>query len=219
MKLPKPESMLLLGGAACTIAGGVVIWKDTIAGQKVDKIKTEKQLKAEVDSKVFVVTGANSGIGREVTRELAKRKGKVYMACRDMSACEIARKEIVLESRNKYVYCRKCDLASFKSIREFAENLKNKEQKVDVLINNAGVMNCRKSLTEDGIESQLSVNHMGHFLLTNLLKPSLQEAGSSKVLFMMNLDYRKGEINLADLNSDSDYDASKAFYQSQLVGN
>lgn len=74
-----------------------------------------------VDGKVIIITGANTGIGKETAMELAKRGAHVYLACRDMTRCEAARTEIVLESKNKYVYCRECDLSSFESIRKFAE--------------------------------------------------------------------------------------------------
>lgn len=80
-----------------------------------------------------------------------------------------AREEIVLETKNKYVYCRKCDLSSLESIREFANTYKKEEDRLDVLINNAGVMRTPNSKTKDGFEMQLGVNHLGHFLLTNLL--------------------------------------------------
>lgn len=74
----------------------------------------------KADDKVVIVTGANTGIGLETARDLANRGARVYMACRDMKKCEKEREEIVLESRNKYVYCRECDLSSMDSIREFA---------------------------------------------------------------------------------------------------
>jgi len=218
MEIPKRmKTLALLGGTACSVMGAVVIWKDSIAGKKVDHLKTEKQLVKDVQGKVYVVTGANSGIGLEITKSLAKLKGKVYMACRDMKKCETQRQAIVLETRNKYVYCRKCDLSCFQSVREFVEQFKEKESKLDVLINNAGVMNCRKGVTLDGIETQLQTNHMGPFLLTNLLKPYLVQSGAGRVIYMMNLDYRKGKINFLDLNSDTKYDAADAFNQSQLA--
>lgn len=74
-----------------------------------------------VDGRVMIITGANTGIGKETALELAKRGAHVYMACRDLDKCEAARAEIVLESKNKFVYCRECDLASFESVRKFAE--------------------------------------------------------------------------------------------------
>lgn len=72
------------------------------------------------DDKVVIVTGANTGIGAETVRELAKRGAKVYMACRDMTTCETTREEIVLQTKNKFIYCRECDLSSLESIRQFA---------------------------------------------------------------------------------------------------
>lgn len=126
------------------------------------------------DDKIVVITGANTGIGRETAKELAIRGAHVYLVCRDLKKCEEAREEIVLESLNKHVYCRQCDLASFASIREFARNFQKEQPKLDILINNAGVMRCPKATTTEGIELQLGVNHMGHFLLTNLLLDSLK---------------------------------------------
>lgn len=126
------------------------------------------------DGKIVLITGANTGIGRETARELAIRGAHVYMACRDLKKCEEAREEIVLESLNKHVYCRQCDLASFNSIREFANSFQQEQPRLDILINNAGVMRCPKSSTTDGIELQMGVNHMGHFLLTSLLLDTLK---------------------------------------------
>jgi len=83
--------------------------------------------KESLEGKTVVITGASDGIGKETTRELAKRKAKVFMACRDLKKCEDVRKEIVLETANKYVYCRKCDLASQDSIRTFAAKFNHGE--------------------------------------------------------------------------------------------
>jgi len=213
----RAKKLALMGGAACTMFGGLVLWKETIGGQKLEFVKTSKEIKDDIENKVFIVTGANSGIGREVVHELARKKGKVYMACRDMRKCEEERKKIVLDTRNKYVYCRKCDLESMESIREFVTQFRTQEDKLDVLVNNAGVMKCRKMVTKDGIEAQLGVNHMGPYLLTNLLKPCLEVAGRSRVIYLMNLDYRKGSINFSDLNSSTAYDPTMAFNQSQLA--
>lgn len=77
--------------------------------------------KIRADGKIVVITGSNTGIGKETALDLAKRGAHIYMACRDMRKCEETRKEIVLDSNNGDVYCRECDLASFKSIRNFAE--------------------------------------------------------------------------------------------------
>ncbi|KAL1116081.1 hypothetical protein AAG570_005576 [Ranatra chinensis] len=170
-----------------------------------------------VENKVIVVTGANTGIGKETAKELAKRKAKVYMLCRDMTRCEKAREEIVLESRNKYVYCRECDLASQKSIREFVKKFKEEEKRLDILINNAGVMNCPEWKTKEGIEMQLGVNHMGHFLLTNLLLDLLKNTAPSRIINVSSIAHRWGQINMEDLNSEKKYVPRTAYSQSKLA--
>lgn len=80
----------------------------------------------------------------------------------------------MLETNNKYVYCRKCDLASLQSIKEFVKQFKQEQPRLDILINNGGVMRTPNSKTKDGFEMQLGVNHLGHFLLTNLLLDRLK---------------------------------------------
>ena len=127
----------------------------------------------------------------------------------------LAKKRLVFVSR--YVYCRPCDLASFKSIRECAKTIQAKEDRIDGLINNAGVMFAPRSFTVDGIETHWSVNHLGHYLLTRLLSDQLENGG--RVLYMVNMDYRKATdgIKFADINMNEKYDKSYAFYQSQLA--
>ncbi|KAG5893125.1 hypothetical protein JTB14_034146 [Gonioctena quinquepunctata] len=131
-KIPKP---LVIGSAIAGAFGFACLTKEILGGQRYQGFET-----SEAEGKVVIITGANTGIGKETTWELARRGAKVYMACRDMIRCEAARKEIVLDTRNKYVYCRKCDLASLQSIREFTKSFRSQEKRLDVLINNAGVM-------------------------------------------------------------------------------
>lgn len=139
------------------------------------------------------------------------------MACRDMARCEAARAEIVLESKNKYVYCRECDLASFNSIRKFVDRFKAERQELHILVNNAGVMRCPKMLTEDGIELQFGVNHLGHFLLTNLLLDLLEKSTPSRIVNVSSLAHTRGEIKVSDLNSEQSYDSGNAYSQSKLA--
>ena len=107
IELPsRAKKLALVGGEGCTLIGGLVLWKETISGRKLEHVKSSKEIETNIENKVFVVTGANSGIGRETVHELARRKGRVYMACRDLRKCEEERKEIVLDTKNKYVYCR-----------------------------------------------------------------------------------------------------------------
>ncbi|XP_045483806.1 retinol dehydrogenase 13-like isoform X2 [Harmonia axyridis] len=170
-----------------------------------------------IENKVVIITGSNTGIGKETARDLAGRKAKVYMACRDMKKCEAAREEIVLETGNKYVYCRKCDLASMESIRKFVKQFKKEEKRLDILINNAGVMRPPYSKTRDGFELQLGVNHMGHFLLTNLLLDNLKQSSPSRIINISSIAHMRGKINKEDLNSETKYDEADAYAQSKLA--
>lgn len=196
--------------AGITVVGAAYLLRDYISGP-------DYEIKESLKDKVVIVTGANTGIGKEVVRNLVKRDAKVIMACRDMDKCEETRTELVLQSRNKYVYCRKCDLASQESIRKFVELFKKEHSRLDILINNAGVMRCPKSYTEDGIEMQLGVNHMGHFLLTNLLLDVLKNSAPARIVNVSSAAHARGKIKLKDLNSEEKYDPADAYSQSKLA--
>jgi retinol dehydrogenase-13 len=168
------------------------------------------------EGKVFIVTGANTGIGKETSRDLARRRATVYMCCRDLHKCEEARREIILATRNKNVYCRELDLASFSSIKNFVKRFKSEQQRLDVLINNAGVMRCPKLVTQEGFELQIGTNHLGHFLLTHLLLDYLKLSAPSRIVNVSSIAHARGEINTADFNSEKDYDPKKAYEMSKL---
>lgn len=193
-----------------SLIGGCILIKDVIGGAKYDDETSAR-------GKIVVVTGANTGIGKATARELARRKAKVIMACRDLEKCERARKEIILTSKNKYVQCKKCDLSSQESIRAFAEEVKKENKKLHILVNNAGVSGCRKMLTAEKIEMQLGVNHMGHFLLTMLLLDKLKESTPSRIINVTSVAHKRGTINKEDLNSENTYDPGKAYNQSKLA--
>lgn len=207
IKLSKP---VLLGSIVGTCVGGSILVKDYFGGKSYLGNET-------AENKVIIVTGANTGIGKETARELAKRKATVILACRDKEKCEKTREEIVVESKNKYVYCRHCDLASQKSIHQFVNRFKKEHKRLDILINNAGVMRCPYSKTEEGIEMQLGVNHMGHFLLTNLLIDTLIESAPSRIINVSSIAHTRGKINKQDLNSENQYDGGEAYAQSKLA--
>ncbi|XP_041447735.1 retinol dehydrogenase 13 [Drosophila obscura] len=192
------------------IGGAIYFLKDYMQGGQFKKDTDET-------GKVFIVTGANTGIGKETVREIAKRGGTVYMACRDINRCERARLEIVSETNNKNIFSRVLDLSSLDSIREFAAGFKKEQDKLHVLINNAGVMRCPKALTKDGFEMQLGVNHMGHFLLTNLLLDVLKKSAPSRIVVVSSLAHTRGAINVDDLNSEKSYSEADAYSQSKLA--
>ncbi|XP_046401443.1 retinol dehydrogenase 13-like [Ischnura elegans] len=205
-----PPKVVVAISAAGTLFGGVLLTKEYMGGKRFEA-------PTQVNGKVVIVTGSNTGIGLETAREMARRGAKVIMACRDGSKCEKAREQIVLETKNKYVYCRTCDLSSLESVRNFVERFNKEEQRLDILINNAGVMRCPRSLTKEGIEMQLGVNHMAHFLLTNLLLEKLVSSAPSRIINVSSIAHKRGKINKEDLNSEKNYDPAAAYNQSKLA--
>lgn len=174
--------------------------------------------KAKITGKTVVITGANTGIGKETACELARRGGRIIMGCRDMEKCEAAAREIRGKTLNKHVYARHIDLASIKSIKAFVAKIKDEEEHVDVLINNAGVMRCPAWKTEDGFEMQFGVNYLGHFLLTNLLLDKLKDSAPSRIINLASVAHVSGEVDFDDLNWDRrKFDTRKAYSQSKLA--
>ena len=133
-------------------------------------------IKKRLVGKTAVITGANSGIGKETALDLCRRGGKVVILCRSQERGQAAVEDIKLATNGDISMVR-LDLASLQSVRQCAQLLNKSLDKIDILVNNAGVGLCPKSKTEDGFEMQIGVNHFGHFLLTNLLLPLLRKAG------------------------------------------
>ncbi|XP_032119046.1 retinol dehydrogenase 13 isoform X1 [Sapajus apella] len=202
---------LLPLSALGTVVGGAVLLKDNVAGGVCPS-------KATIPGKTVIVTGANTGIGKQTAFELAKRGGNVILACRDMEKCEAAARAIRRETLNHHVNARQLDLASLKSIREFAAKINEEEQRVDILVNNAAVMRCPHWTTEDGFEMQFGVNHLGHFLLTNLLLDKLKASAPSRIINLSSLAHIAGHIDFDDLNWQTrKYDPKAAYSQSKLA--
>lgn len=207
MKIP---TKIVLVSALGASYGMAVLLKDYLGGERYKK-------EHEIYGRTVIVTGANTGIGKETAKELAKRGGRVVLACRDLNKCERAKKEIIDESFNKNVVCKELDLASCQSVRNFAKSVKEEEPHVDILINNAGVMACPKLLTDDGFEWQLGVNYLGPFLLTNLLLDKLKESPQGRIINLVSPVYKTAVINFDDLNSMNDYHPKYAYAQSKLA--
>ncbi|TKS87445.1 Retinol dehydrogenase 12 [Collichthys lucidus] len=170
-----------------------------------------------LEDKTVVITGANTGIGKETAIDLAKRGAKVIMACRDMERAQAAVKEVIEISGNENVVCMKLDLSDSKSIREFAEAINKGEPRLNILINNAGVMVCPYGKTADGFEMQIGVNHFGHFLLTHLLIDLIKRSAPARIVTVSSMAHAWGAINLEDINSEKSYDKKGAYSQSKLA--
>uniref|UniRef100_A0A182IYN9 Uncharacterized protein n=1 Tax=Anopheles atroparvus TaxID=41427 RepID=A0A182IYN9_ANOAO len=155
----------------------------------------------KMEGKTVIITGANSGIGKETARDLAKRGARVIMACRNMETAKQAQDEIVKETGNQNVIVLKLDLSSQSSVRDFAAEVLRTERKLDVLVHNAGFAETfRKSKSDDGIEFTMATNHYGPFLLTHLLIDLLKQSSSGRIVVVASELYRFASVNLSNLN-------------------
>ena len=177
----------------------------------------------KLDGKLVVITGANTGIGKVTATDLAKRGARVIICCRDMIRAEDAAKDIRQESGSDLVQVQQLDLASFKSIRKCAQHLLENEDKIDYLINNAGVMRCPQWKTEDGLEMQMGTNHFGHFLFTELVMPLIKKSAASghhpRIVIVSSLAHYwdPAGINFEDIHNEKNYDPKKVYGQSKLA--
>ena len=176
--------------------------------------------KVSLEGRTVVITGANAGIGRETALDLAMRGARVIMACRNLQKAQTTAKEIAEKSHNSNIVVKHLDLASLKSVRDFAEDMNKNEVRLDVLINNAGVA-CLPELTktQDNFEMAMGVNHLGHFLLTNLLLDLLIKSAPSRIVVVTSAAHKyatKG-LNLENINSELFYDRYEPYIQSKLA--
>jgi NAD(P)-dependent dehydrogenase (short-subunit alcohol dehydrogenase family) len=167
--------------------------------------------------RVFIVTGANSGIGFETSLGLAGRGARVILAVRDLGRGEIAAAFIRQVHAVADLDVRLLDLASLASIRQFAEGLNRDFNQLDGLVNNAGLMALPRRTTADGFEMQFGVNHLGHFALTGLLLERLLAAPAGRVVTVSSGMHAMGMINFNDLNGEKKYARWAAYSQSKLA--
>ncbi|XP_054152565.1 retinol dehydrogenase 13-like [Oppia nitens] len=179
------------------------------------KCKSDRRL----DGKVVVITGANTGIGKETALLLSKRGPKIYMGCRNIEKAESAINDIKTANPGADIVALKLDLASLKSVRQFASELKERESVIDILINNAGIMACPEWKTKDGFEMQFGTNYLGPFLLNMLLLPQLkQSSGVARIVNVSSSMHAVGRIKFDNLNLvNGAYNPTRAYGQSKLA--
>ncbi|KAA0184219.1 Retinol dehydrogenase 11 [Fasciolopsis buskii] len=189
-----------------------------------------------------IVTGANCGIGFYTAGELARRGAVVIMACRNRERAEAAKEKLlslygesnadwmktdvadpsVVESlkpiKAEQLILEELDLASLESVRQFATKVMQNHPKIDLLINNAGLALDKYSITKDGFEQTIGVNHLGHFLLTELLLPSIKAASPSRIIIVSSMVHYWGQLYRPDLQlSTKEYNQMSAYYSSKLA--
>ena len=165
-----------------------------------------------------VITGATSGIGKETALALAKKDHAVYMLVRDMAKGERVKNELMALSQNKNIYVVYCDLADLQSVHDAALLLKGSLMAVNILINNAGGIFHDYEESKQGYEKTFAVNHLGHFLLVQLMLPLL-ERGQARIINVSSEAHRMGKPRLKDLQwKNSTYSAFAAYATAKLFG-
>ncbi|MCU0400014.1 MAG: oxidoreductase [Algoriphagus sp.] len=174
------------------------------------------------EGKTFLITGATSGLGFEAAKVLSKKGGHIIMTARNLEKGKEALEAIKKENPNARLDLMQLDLADFQSIRKFSANINANYSKLDVLVNNAGVMNPpKREVTKQNFEVQFGTNHLGHFLLTGLLLDILKNTPNSRISVQSSIVHKtesmKPDIHFNDLNFEKSYNRDQAYAQSKLA--
>jgi len=176
---------------------------------------TQKNVRDQT-GKTFIVTGANAGIGFEISRVLAVRGARVLLACRERTRADEAIARIRRITPRADLVWLPLDLGDLDNVRAAAE-IAARDPRIDVLVNNAGIMNPPLTRTRQGFESQFGVNHLGVFALTSLLLPKLAETPGSRVVVTSSIAHLKGKIDWDDLNAEKSYNKTERYGGSKLA--
>ena len=172
---------------------------------------------SEMEGRICLITGANSGIGKETAIGLAKKGAQIVMAVRNLERGEKARTDIIEKSGKKAVDLLRCDVSLMSNIRQFAKEFDAKYPKLDVLINNAGAVFNKRSMTDEGFEKTLALDYLGPVLLTHELLPTLRKVGPSMIVNVSSGLHKNASINLSDMQSEKSYDGMKVYSKAKLM--
>jgi len=209
---------VLLGGTAAILAGvGIYKYVSSQKNNASENWTTDDM--TDLRGKVMIVTGANSGIGYEAAKEFAQKGAQTILACRNKDKARTALAKIQAEIPGATVEIMALDLANLASVREFAKSFKAKYQRLDVLVNNAGVMNVPYAKTIDGFERQLGTNHLGHFALTGLLLDTILATPGVRVVNVSSIGHHGGVMDFDNLmfEGGQDYEGQAAYRRSKLA--
>ncbi|MFT4861619.1 MAG: NAD(P)-dependent dehydrogenase (short-subunit alcohol dehydrogenase family) [Pseudohongiellaceae bacterium] len=166
----------------------------------------------DLSGKVVIVTGGYSGIGLETTRALVNAGAKVHVPVRSPEKAKVSLNDI------QGVTVGAMDLADIDSVKAYAKSVIDSEAKIDLLINNAGIMACPEALVGNGWESQFGVNHIGHFVLTNALLPLLQQAQGARVVCLSSIAHRRSDVLWDDIHfTHTPYEKWTAYAQAKTA--
>ena len=171
----------------------------------------------DMRGRICLVTGANNGIGKETAVALARMGAALTMTSRHQARGEAALSEVKARSANEAVDLMLCDFASLSSIRSLASRFRERHDRLHVLVNNAGAFNATRSETEDGFETTFGVNHLGYFVLTNLLLDLLRAGAPSRIVNVSSRAHLGAAMEFADLNSQGKYRGMRAYARSKLA--
>lgn len=171
----------------------------------------------DLSGKTILVTGANSGIGLEAVKLFAGKGAEVIMACRNVEKAEVAAAEVRAVVPEARLEIMALDLADLASVKAFADAVKQRFAKLDVLLNNAGLMAPPLQRTKDGFEIQFGTNHLGHFALTGQLLELLEAADAPRIVQISSLAHRGGKLMWGNLNAEKSYSRWAFYCQSKLA--
>jgi NAD(P)-dependent dehydrogenase (short-subunit alcohol dehydrogenase family) len=177
----------------------------------------KKMQKNQMKNKNIIITGANTGIGYETALDLAKQGARVILACRDAKKANEACSKIKEQSQNDKVEVELIDLSKLKSIKEFADRIKLKLSRLDVLINNAGLVQNYYSKTEDGLETSFGVNYIGPYYLTRLLLDLLKKSAPSRIINVSSVGHKGVKLRWDNLQSEKFFFSFQQYLHTKLM--
>eukprot|EP00842_Homolaphlyctis_polyrhiza_P000364 jgi/Hompol1/1328/HPOL_005564-RA len=203
-------------GFRATLFGSYGLFEFTKAGfERASKSFTPHALDVDLKGKTAIVTGANSGLGKETALALAQRGATVVMVCRNPQTGASVREELVAATKNSDIKLSVVDVSRPKEIKAFVDSFQKDNKHLDILINNAGVLLNERQETPDGIETTFATNTLGVFVMTKLLLPTLTATPGSRVINVSSGGMYNARLSTDDLESKSSYSGELAYAQTK----
>ncbi len=170
-----------------------------------------------MEGKIIVVTGATSGIGKQTALQLAEKGARVILVSRSQKKCRRTKQEIIDKTGNKNIHYQTADLSTLGGIRQAAEGIQEKVDRIDVLVNNAGALFWNRQESADGIEMTFALNHLNYFLLTNLLLGKIKNSPAGRIINISSGAHIGQKLDFDDLQNQKSYRPFTAYGRSKLA--